>query len=136
MIISRRVNSEEELKASNLILKSYDILEKEDTDNSIKYVIIEDNKVKGVCKVVYDGSEGILNYVVIDKNETGQNLGEALIRATFNSCLSNGVKKIYFETKNDYLLKKGFKEKNNIYNKKSFSLEIDLEKFFASPCKH
>ena len=136
MIICRKINSERELKDSNSILKNSNIIETEHSKEDIKYILIEDNDVKGVCRVLYDNSIGLLDYIVIDKKEIGSNLGDALLRATFNNCLNNGIKKIYFKDKDIYLLKKGFKEKHTLYEGVNYLIEIDLEDFFSIPCKH
>ena len=138
MFLARRVKSIEEEQIADKILKQYDI---EDVQNfeSTKYVLIVDEKLVGVSKVDFHGNIGVLKYLVIDKNEVGDDLGDALIRAIFNYCIVNNIDKIYYPTVNSYLSKVGFIEKENYLDidgeNKKFAVELELEPFFSAPCK-
>lgn len=138
MFLARRVRSEEEEKIADKILKQYDI-EDVVNFNSAKYVMEIDNRVVGVSKVDFHDNIGVLKYGVIDKKETGDGLGDALLRAIFNYCISNDIDKIYYPATNEYLSKFGFIEKTNTLKingkDEQFSLELELEPFFSSPCK-
>ena len=138
MILSRKPRDEKEDKLSNEILKQYDISD-EFKLNSVKYLLIVDERIVGVSKVEYNNNIGVLKYIVISKDETGDNLGDALLRSIFNYCINNNIDKIYYKCMDKYLLKIGFTENKNCLEfedeKQEFLLELDLEKFFASPCK-
>lgn len=138
MILSRKPKDEKEDKLSNEILKQYDIEDKFKL-NSVKYLLILDEEIVGLSKVEYYNDIGVLKYIVISKDEVGDNLGDALLRSIFNYCLNNDIHKIYYPNVDSYLLKMGFIESKSyleIENKKQeFLLELDLEKFFTAPCR-
>lgn len=138
MFLARRVKSIEEEQIADKILKQYDIEDVQNFD-STKYVLIVDDKLVGVSKVDFHGSIGVLKYLVIDKNEVGDDLGDALIRAIFNYCIMNNIEKIYYPNINSYLSKVGFIEKENSLDidgeNRIFAIELELEPFFSSPCK-
>ena len=138
MFLARRVKSEQEEKIAGEILKQYGI-EDAVNFNSVKYVMEIDDKIVGVSKVDFHDNIGILKYAAIDKSEVGDGLGDALLRAIFNYCISNGIDKVYYPTNDEYLSKFGFVEKTNTVSieneSKTFNLELELEPFFSAPCK-
>lgn len=138
MFLARKVRSEEEEKIADKILQQYNI-EDEVNFQSVKYVMEIEERVVGVSKVDFHENIGVLKYMAIDKEEVGDDLGDALLRAIFNYCINNGIDKIYYPTKDSYLIKFGFKEKQNKLKvdgeEKEFSLELELEPFFTAPCK-
>lgn len=138
MFLARKVRSVEEEQLTDKILQQYNI---EDQVNyqSAKYVIEVDGRVVGVSKVDFHENIGVLKYMVIDKAEVGDDLGDALLRAVFNYSINNGIDKIYYPKKDSYLTKFGFSEKENTVTingeKKQFELQLELEPFFSLPCK-
>ena len=138
MLLARRPMDEKEDNLSNEILKQYDMKD-EFKLNSVKYLLIIEDRIVGLSKVEYYENIGILKYVAISKDAVGDNLGDALLRSIFNYCLNNKIEKVYYPELNPYLLKKGFKESNNSFDiegkKEEFLLEIDLDAFFTAPCQ-
>lgn len=138
MLLARRPMDEKEDNLSNEILKQYDMKD-EFKLNSVKYLLIIDDRIVGLSKVEYYENIGVLKYVVISKDDVGDNLGDALLRSIFNYCLNNKIEKVYYPELNPYLLKKGFKESKNSLDiegkKEEFLLEIDLDIFFTAPCQ-
>lgn len=138
MFLARKVKSEIEEKIADKILEQYDI-EDVVNYNSAKYVLVVDDNLVGVSKVDFHENIGVLKYLVIDKKEVGDDLGDALIRAVLNYAIMNGIDKVYYPTVDSYLTKLGFVEKKNSLNidgeNKEFLLELELEPFFAAPCK-
>lgn len=138
MFLARKVKSENEEKIADKILEQYNI-EDVVNYNSAKYVLIVDDKLVGVSKVDFHENIGVLKYLVIDKKEVGDDLGDALIRAVLNYAIMNGIDKVYYPTVDSYLTRLGFIEKKNSLNidgeNKEFLLELELEPFFAAPCK-
>ena len=138
MLIARPIKTDEEIKKSNEILEQYDIKDSSKNKN-IKYILIIDGEIVGISRVDIHGTNGVLKYVAIDKKETKDDLGDALLRSIFNYCLNNNVDKVYYKEVNEYLLKKSFVENNKMIDingeEKEFALEIDLNTFFTAPCK-
>lgn len=138
MFLARKVRSVEEEQIADQILEQYDI-EDEVNYQSAKYVIEVEEKVVGVSKVDFHENIGILKYMTIDKDEVGDDLGDALLRAVLNYSVNNGIDKVYYPEKDSYLIKFGFSEKENTTTidgeKRKFELELELEPFFSSPCK-
>lgn len=138
MLIARPIKTDEEIKRSNEILEQYNIEDDSKAEN-IKYIMIIDGEIVGVSRVDIHGTNGVLKYVVIDKKEVNDDLGDALLRSIFNYCLNHNIDKVYYPEHNEYLLKKSFIENKTILKidneEKEFPLEIDLETFFTMPCK-
>ncbi|AFS78439.1 GCN5-like N-acetyltransferase [Gottschalkia acidurici 9a] len=138
MIIARKINSEKEEEVLKNILRQYNIND-EHKDNDVTYILLLDDKIVGVCKLTCYHDIGILKYIVIDKKETGQDLGDALLRSALNYCFRNNISRVYYKTIDDYLIKKGFeKNKNylkNVEHEEEYLLEVNLERFFNRPCK-
>ena len=138
MFLARKVKSENEERIADEILKQYDI-EDVVNYNSAKYVLIVDDKLVGVSKVDFHENIGVLKYLVIDKKEVGDDLGDALIRAVLNYAIVNGIDKVYYPTVDSYLTRLGFVEKENCLKidgeDRKFLLELELEPFFSAPCK-
>lgn len=138
MFLARKVKSIEEEQEADKILKQYNI-EDEINYNSAKYVILLDGELSGVSKVDFHENIGVLKYVAIDKEKVGTALGDALLRAVFNYSIDNGIDKVYYPSENEYLIKFGFKEKQNCLKinneEQKFNLELELEPFFSAPCK-
>ena len=138
MLIARPIKTDEEIKKSNEILEQYDIKDSSKNKN-IKYILIIDGEIVGISRVDIHGTNGVLKYVAIDKKETKDDLGDALLRSIFNYCLNNNVDKVYYKEVNKYLIKKSFVENNKMIDingeEKEFALEIDLNTFFTALCK-
>ena len=138
MLLARKPMDEKEDEMSNEILKQYNI-EDEFKLSTVKYILIIEEEIVGLSKVEFYDRIGILKYVAISKDQTGDNLGDALLKSIFNYCLNNDVHKIYYPTLDSYLIKVGFKESKNhleVENEtQEFLLEIDLDKFFTTPCQ-
>lgn len=138
MFLARKVKSENEEKVADKILQQYDI-EDVVNYNSAKYVLIVDDELVGVSKVDFHENIGVLKYLVIDKKEVGDDLGDALVRAVLNYAIVNGIDKVYYSTVDSYLTRLGFVEKKNCLKidgqDREFLLELELEPFFSAPCK-
>lgn len=138
MFLARKVKSIEEEQETDKILEQYNI-EDEINYNSAKYVILLDGELSGVSKVDFHENIGVLKYIAIDKEKVGTALGDALLRAVLNYSIVNGIDKVYYPSKNEYLIKFGFKEKKNCLKingeGQNFALELELEPFFSAPCK-
>lgn len=95
------------------------------------YILKENESIIGVSKVVFNSiSSAILDYLVIDKSKRGEDLGDGLLRAVLNYCMSKGITIVYFSQFNNYLVNKGFEQVDNGI------LKCDLNKFFSKGCSH
>lgn len=97
--------------------------------NNLIYVILEDNFIKGACKIDIDDASGLLKYIVVEKKSRGRNLGEGLLRSTLNKLDKDGIETVYYKELDPYLLKKGFLKTNDN------NLELNISDFFGIGCK-
>jgi N-acetylglutamate synthase-like GNAT family acetyltransferase len=127
MITLREINKEEygEVRA---------ILEKErikdyDLSKGIVYILIDNNNIIGVGKISLENEYGVLEYIVVKRENRGSNLGDCILRSLLFKAESIGVKEVYCLNCMDYLLGRGFK-----YNKKKdmglYKLYLNIEDFF------
>jgi len=100
----------------------------------ILYLLEENNRIKGYCKISMNDLKWILESIFIDEDSRGEDLGDGLLRATFNFCFRRGINEIYYPDKNEYLSKKGFTEIIR-EDKEDMALLCDLELFFNKGCK-
>jgi len=100
----------------------------------ILYLLEENNRIKGYCKISMNDLKWILESIFIDEDSRGEDLGDGLLRATFNFCFRRGISEIYYPDKNEYLLKKGFTEIIR-EDKADMELLCNLELFFNKGCK-
>ncbi|KGG81386.1 hypothetical protein Y919_00020 [Caloranaerobacter azorensis H53214] len=141
MISAKRIDKREELAEVNKLLVKNGFQEEIDLSQII-YVMKENEEFIGVAKITVIENIGILNYLVIDSDRRGEDLGDSLLRAILNYCDLNFIKKIYYPYENSYLQKKGFKsadidEKeflkvNNINSDKL--IVCNTEEFFRDGC--
>ena len=106
MIIGRKIKTCDEKERLEDILSYYSIMDCND-ENSVIYVLEEDDTIIGGCRISLYNDIGVLKYLVIDNNKTGEDLGDGLLRSTLNYCYLNGIEKLYYPKINSYLLKKG-----------------------------
>ena len=129
-MVLREINKEEYSK-----IKS--ILERENIkDNLLKgivYVFIDNNIIIGVGKIRFEDDSGILEYIIIEEEYRGSNLGDALLRALLFKAESIGIKKVFYYNKNDYLFKKGFKYSGE-KETNSYKMFLNIEDFFSKGC--
>ena len=111
-------------------------------NSSLSYIIEEDNNIIGGCNFYFIKDNAVINFLVIDKNKTGEKIGDGLLRAVLNYCLINGIKNAYFLGNNQYFIKKGFREERE-FNKDVFEktdkksdtvLVCNIEKFLSKKC--
>lgn len=95
----------------------------------IIYIVLDDNELIGVGKVLEKDKKWIIEYLVIREDKRNQQIGDGLLRAILNKLYNQGIEKIYSSSNNDYLLKKGF-----ILNCESH-LELNISDFFNKGCK-
>ncbi|MGF7057046.1 GNAT family N-acetyltransferase [Brassicibacter mesophilus] len=107
MIIGRKIKISGEKERLEDILSYYNIKDYNDK-NSIIYVLEEDDTIIGGCRISLYNDIGVLEYLVIEHNKTGENFGDGLLRAALNYCYLNGIKKVYHDKTDSYLLRKGF----------------------------
>ncbi|SHH47943.1 Acetyltransferase (GNAT) domain-containing protein [Caloranaerobacter azorensis DSM 13643] len=141
MISAKKINKREELAEVNKLLVKNGFQEETDLSQII-YVMKENEEFIGVAKITVIENIGVLNYLVIDSDRRGEDLGDSLLRAILNYCDLNFIKKIYYPYENSYLQKKGFKsadidEKeflkvNNINSDKL--IVCNTEEFFRDGC--
>ncbi|NMB27149.1 MAG: GNAT family N-acetyltransferase [Tissierellia bacterium] len=129
MIALRKINKEEYLKAKS-ILEKENI--KDDLLKGIVYVFIDNNIIIGVGKIRLEGDYGVLEYVIIEEEYRGLNLGDALLRSLLFKAESIGIKKIFYYNMNDYLFKKGFKYGEEETG--SYKMFLNIEDFFSKGC--
>lgn len=142
MISVKKINKKEELSKVNKLLVENGF-QKENNLEQIIYIMEENEELIGVAKITVIKNIGLLNYLIIDSNRRGENLGDSLLRSILNYCDLNSIKKIYYPYENLYLQKKGFKladinEKkllnlNNIIANKL--IVCNTEEFFKNSCQ-
>ncbi|SCL82535.1 MULTISPECIES: GNAT family N-acetyltransferase [Tissierellales] len=133
MIKLTSVKSKEEEKAVIEFLENYFLRNNFDT-NGLTYMMIEDNKLVGVCGVDIEGYFNELKYVIVSEKRRGLNYGEALLRSVMFNMEDMGYFQIFYQDKNDYLLKKGFSETNESNGEKTFSLKCDIPYIMNKKC--
>ncbi|WP_425448673.1 GNAT family N-acetyltransferase [Dethiothermospora halolimnae] len=138
MIISRKMKNEDTKEVLEIIEKGL----YSNSNSDVIYIIKDNNEINGVCGISSYNDFGTLDYIIIKEKFRGKDLGDGLIRATFNYCLRKGLLQIYFLGYSEYLLKKGFMETNeekidfNVSNstKNNKILICDLPDFFSKKC--
>ncbi len=141
MIVIRKTEDMEEKRIIDEILGDARI-DNSISDKGISYIIKDDSSIVGGCNFIISRDYAIINFLVIDTYRRGEKLGDGLLRAVLNHCLSNKIKKAYFIGDNQYLIKKGFykAEKSNEGLTLSASmnsdiiLACDIEEFFSKGC--
>lgn len=142
MISVKKINKKDELvKVNKLLVKNG--FQRENEINQIIYVMEENEEIIGVTKISVINNIGLLNYLIIDEDRRGENLGDALLRSVLNYCDLNSIKKVYYPYENLYLEKKGFKlvDKSEIELVKIKNIKIDkvmfcnTEEFFKDGCQ-
>lgn len=120
-----------ELKDENLIkdfLNNFDIpYKKKETD--LFFGGFDEDKLFGVCRIKFKEEKVILDYIIISDNYEGDNLGDALLRATLNKLDNMGVKEVVYLFQDDYLIKKGFVRREK-------DLFVSLPEFFNMKCSN
>lgn len=96
----------------------------------IIYVMLDNEDLIGVGKVEMFNENWLLKYLVIREDRRGENLGDGLLRALLSKLYNSGVKFLFYENTNPYLIKKGFAidEENQ--------LKINIVDFFKTGCKN
>ena len=126
MLILREYKTEESEEIKKLLLEE----NIKDLDlKGIVYVIIDNQDLIGICKAEKESDNFILKYIVIKYKRRGENLGDALLRALLSNLDNRGIKGIFYNANNDYLLKKGF-----VLNENN-ELELNITSFFNKGCK-
>lgn len=141
MIVIRKARNDEENKKILEMLNEYGVTNSI-SNGSISFVLEDNDEIKGGCSFYIINRKVILNFLIIDKNRRGENLGDGLLRAVLNYCSRNGVEKVYFTEDNGYLVKKGFskvreinKDLASIMEENTNSILIcDIEEFFRKGC--
>lgn len=125
MLIFKQVTDENLIKD---FIKEFEIPYKK-SQGAIIFGGFDGDILFGLCKINIDKDHGILDYLVISNNYTGDNLGDALLRSTLNKLDNMGIKEVIYLFLDDYLLKKGFvKREKDLY--------ITLPDFFNKSCKN
>ncbi len=141
MITIRRTRNDNE---SSKVLQ---MLKECNSDNSIDngsiYYVVEDNsEIVGGCNFNIIDEYAIINFLVINENRRGENLGDGLLRSVLNYSSIQGVKSAFFMGDNHYFIKKGFlkvKEADeDLFSKTEINtnsiLRCDIEEFFKKGC--
>ena len=118
-----------ELKDENLIkdfLKDFDIPYKQ-KETDLFFGGFDDEKLFGVCRIKFKEEKVILDYIIISDIYEGDNLGDALLRATLNKLDNMGVNEVIYLFQDDYLIKKGFVRREK-------DLFVSLPDFFNKKC--
>lgn len=136
MLIARKAKDKREYRDIVNILKLYN-LDWNMGNASLSFILEENEIIIGGCNFYFFQDKAIINFLVIDKNKTEENLGDGLLRAALNYCLIKGIKNAYYLSSNDYFIKKGFVENKELI--KEFSditdfvldsvLECNIEEF-------
>lgn len=141
MIVIRKVRNDEENKKILEMLNEYRIINNMNI-GSITYVLEDNGEIIGGCNFYIINRQVILNFLIIDRNRRGENLGDGLLRAVLNYCSKNEVEKAYFIQESDYLVKKGFSKVREINEDLASIIEknmnsiliCDVEEFFRKGC--
>jgi N-acetylglutamate synthase-like GNAT family acetyltransferase len=88
-------------------------------------------RIIGATKATIVKDYGILDYLLIIKDQRGSNLGDGLLRALLNKLNSIGIKQIFYSSENNYLLKKGFEYSIG----SNLKLQIYIPTFLNRSCK-
>ena len=143
MISGRIIKVYDDLERINEFLAANSIKDNSLNENEIIYILEENDKIIGACKIETHNSYGILRYIVVSKNFRGQKFGDGLLRAAFNYCLRNGIQEIYFDKHDTFLTSIGFtlasaysisKRKEDEISSDEI-LQCNLEEFFSRTCK-
>lgn len=109
------------------------IIYKEIVDNELisqlTYGGFEDDIFFGKCKVNLNGETADLELLEVIEKYRGNNLGEGLLRSTLNKLDKIGIKKVYYNCDNSYLIRKGFLKENDI-------IYVELPDFFNLGCSN
>ncbi|WIV10963.1 GNAT family N-acetyltransferase [Proteiniborus sp. MB09-C3] len=141
MIVVRKTENSEENAAIAEMSRGYKI-DNNMSDNSVSYVLEDNGKIVGGCNISINNDYAILNFLMINENKRGDNLGDGLLRAVLNYCLINGIKKAFFIGDNQYFIKKGFSKAKKIDEKLALTAALDtdiilacnIEEFFKKGC--
>lgn len=142
MIIARKFDHKKDLDSVKYLLNKFSLSENFNSEEII-YTLQENDSIIGVSQISIKQKNAILDYVVIDSSNKGNNYGDGLLRSILNYVMSIGYHKVYYMDINNYLIKEGFRE-TNISNdntlKEIFKNEIilycDLHEFFSKCCSN
>lgn len=141
IVIRKTKNKEENIKIEQMI-NDYSFSNNINS-SSIFFVLEDKGEIKGGCNFQIANRYVIINFLVIDKDRRGENLGDGLLRSVLNYCSKNDVEKAYFIGDSNYLLKKGFSRVEGDINEATVPiirenikniLECDVEDFFSKGC--
>ena len=141
MIVARKTKNSEENRIIIEMLKEYKTVNNT-SDDSIYYILEDNGKIVGGCNININSNYAIINFLIIDDNRRGENLGDGLLRAVLNYCLRNGIKQIFYIGDSQYLIKKGFYKvrKTDEYLVSATAMDTDIilacniEVFFKKGC--
>ena len=92
-------------------------------------VVVEDNILLGICKVEIEGTNSWLKYLIIEESSRGKFLGDGLLRTVLNKLDLQGIRKIFYDKSDLYLIQKGFSKNEE------GRLELNIPEFFTVGCK-
>ena len=92
-------------------------------------VVVEDDIVLGVCKYEIKNGDSWLKYLIIKEDNRRQFLGDGLLRTVLNKLDLQGIKMMFYDNVDSYLIKKGFIENGEGI------LELNISEFFSVGCK-
>lgn len=127
MLILREYR-EDEIKTIKDILLKENI--KDFQFKGIIYVILEDEDLIGIGKVLMVQENWVLKHLIIREDKRGEDLGDGLLRAILSKLDNINVRFLYYDKENPYLIKKGFK------SGKEYELQLNIPEFFKSGCKN
>ena len=130
MIEIREIHSSE-FEIANNILSGEGIVD--DISQGIVYVLIKDDKVIGISKMRINNGYGILDYIVLKKENRGLDYGDGLLRAVLFKAKAIGIEEVYYAKYHQYLIKKGFnytEDSSNI----PYELSLNINNFFNNCC--
>jgi len=141
MILARKANLVLENKSIINLLRENN-LENEIKDDSISYILEDNENIIGCSNFRFVSDYAMINFLVIDRSRRGENLGDGLLRAVLNYCLRSGIKKAVYVGNSKYFLKKGFTKSEDYDEKlslittrdKTDILICDIDAFFDRGC--
>jgi ribosomal protein S18 acetylase RimI-like enzyme len=87
----------------------------------------DDGKLFGTTQIVLEDGKAYIQFVFIDKEYRGQNLGNTMVRSLLNKLELNGFNMVYSKVENEYLEKIGFSIDQGEYF-------CDLKELFSGGC--
>ncbi|WP_026896047.1 GNAT family N-acetyltransferase [Clostridiisalibacter paucivorans] len=134
MIIAKKVETKKELDYVKLFLvKNDELFNICKTD--IVFIMEDNNQIIGaaICNIeTQNYTRGLLKLLFIAKNKRNKRYGDGLLRALLNYCDIHGIKDIYFEEIDEYLINFGFFPIDSLNSNNT--LYLNTEKFFSQKC--